>query len=225
MQTCVVPGCARHVSGYSHYCNAHRIRDRMHGHPLQRPIKSTEVAKFANHIKGWIAKRPTHTTIRDGMRRAWKGVLDDALAEQARVLRGGFVNTSHQRAYHDIATVARDVAWDKIALTMMAVGYLASHDRKLFMSDRAYFHAYARRFRTLTQSSVALRWNHTTGRNHRIYSHANPARLKFLGEILAKAFGPLGMAVELREAQEERESKHDRTEVLLAIAHPAVTTD
>ncbi len=223
MRICVVNGCDRKVSGYSKYCNGHRIRDRVHGHPLQRPVKATEVQKYAKHIAKWIEARPNRDVILAGMKKAWAGVLKDALAEQQRVLRGGFVNVSHQRAYYDIATVATDVEWKRIALTMTAIGYLAGHDRKLFSTDRAYLFAYARRFRTLTKSFVAMRWNHKTGRNHLIYSQANPMRMQFLGEILAKAFGPLGLNIQVTEAKEAREREQGRRELMLAISKPVVT--
>lgn len=223
MRICVVNRCGRKGSGYSKYCNAHRIRDRCHGHPLQRPVKATEVQKYAKHISKWIDARPNHEVILAGMKKAWTGVVQDALAEQRRVMRGGFVNVSHQRSYFDIATVASEVEWKKIALTMMTIGYLAGHDRQLFSSDRAYLFAYARRFRTLANSFIAVRWNHRTGRNHLIYSQANPMRLQFLGEILAKAFGALGLNIQVTEAKEAREREQGRRDLMLAISEPSLT--
>ena len=82
----------------------------------------------------------------------------------------------------------------------------------------------ARRFRTLTDSWIAVRWDHKSGKNVRIYSMASPERMRFLGEVLANAFGGLGMSVQAKEAQELSDAEQGRREAMLAISKSCSAT-
>lgn len=223
MRLCVVRSCAKGVSGYSNLCNKHRINDRRNGSPLQRVVKATEVAKVAKHIERWIKGRSNQQVILDGMHKAWLMIIGDAKAELTRLERGGATHRDHIRAYSDIAKVGSEVKWETIALTCMAVSWMAGADRKLFDNDRCYYHALARRFRTLTDSWVATRWHHRTGKNVRIYCSHSPERLRYLGEVLACAFGPLGMSMQARVAQDEAEARRSRGATLRAISESCAT--
>ncbi len=202
MRHCSISGCSRPTTGYGHYCNAHRHQDRRHGSPLQRPVTAAEAIRTAKHIEKWIKGRKDPETIWKSMATAWTLRLEDAKTELRHHERGGAMIQTRRRAYEDIVSVGRDIDVKKIALRCCAVAYIAGHDQKRYVTDKAFFHQMARRFRTLTDANIATHWNPVTMKTKRVYRDTDPKRLEFLGELLAQTFGPIGLGIQCREAMD-----------------------
>ncbi len=56
MRLCQVSGCQEGVSRFGRYCNAHKTRDRRHGHPTQEGITKAHLKPYLNAARKRIEK-------------------------------------------------------------------------------------------------------------------------------------------------------------------------
>lgn len=198
---CIVPRCGHPSSGRSNKCNAHRLTLRRHGHPGQVGIKVTEYAPYRAAIrKLWDTNEGN--PFWNVMEARWQGSRAIAEATLARATTGAAYNRHEQRAAEELLKLARNVPFQVIACTAMAI-YVFQADRPhRFRDDQAFAFQLVRKVRALDDLAVYCVWNHKRKRMHRAYRDLPPGAVRILAGYLSASFGEAGLL--LRDHEKSR---------------------
>lgn len=201
---CRIPSCSGRTSRWGIYCNAHKARNRRHGHPLQETITAAALAPFAKVVSARRDRNP-HSE-------AWR-ILDDRWAVLTGwcqrcvdgYLAGIPTQQHHVQAAKELLTVSQQVEAHRVIDTVMAM-YLLHHARpRSFKSDVAFVHQIVRRVRGLADVNAGSWFDPSTGRTKRVYHDLSPRAAVEMGATLVKAFGAAGLQmVKLQKRDEEQ---------------------
>jgi hypothetical protein len=103
-------------------------------------------------------------------------------------------------------------------VTVALAMFVMWHDRPYrFRSDDAFWLQLARRVRALSSRHTGLRYDHKTGKEHRIYREMTPKAGLILGKKLASAFGAVGIQLALLDEHDREEARRTKEAIANAI--------
>ena len=207
MRDCRIPECGRQTTGRSHYCTAHKTRDRRHGHPLQETITKTVLKPYVSAVGTWVDRQGADD-LWSKIEGNWLVLVDWARGVLASYARGRPMYHPEVEAARAIVAAADDLTPRKVAETIAAMGLLWAKEPHLFKSDRAAWVQTARRFLGLSERNAGMWWHEGEGRMRRTYKDIPPRNSVFLGRLLMAALGIIGTHV--HEAQKRHEATAER---------------
>ncbi|RZK99793.1 MAG: hypothetical protein EOP36_18085 [Rubrivivax sp.] len=198
---CNYPACGSPTSGRSRYCNAHRLTLRRHGHPGQVGIKVTEYGGHRAAIrKLWDTNEGN--PLWNVIDARWQRCKATAEATLASATTGAAYNRHEQRAAEELLKLARNVPFQVIACTALAI-YVFQADRPhRFRDDQAFAFQLVRKVRALDDLAVYRVWNPKRKRVHRAYRDLPPGAVRILAGFLSASFGEAGLL--LRDHEKSR---------------------
>ena len=190
MRTCKAAGCGKLAAGYSTLCDNHRKTKSRHGHPLQTAVRRRELEPYEKAVKRWLETRssPEAWNILEDH---WKALTASCGAYRERVGHGRPYQKNIRQACETILRVDAEKHHREAIIRVLAMGYLRYSQPRRFQSEQAYHFQVARQFRSLTDASVGIHWDHEAGRTKRVYRDVSPRTLKALWNKLLEAKLPI----------------------------------
>jgi hypothetical protein len=189
---CILPHCGTPTAGRSTKCNAHRLALRRHGHPLQVGIKTPEFEPYRTAIKRlWDANEGS--PMWEVIRARWGCLLSHAEAVIAHSTTGVSYNRHEVKAAEDLLRLGRNVPFQRLACTALAL-YVFQADRpQRFKDDQAHRFQLVRKVRALDDLAVYKVWNNKRRTMHRVYRDVPPGTVRILADYLGAVFGEAGL--------------------------------
>lgn len=214
---CVVAGCAamRGPRTYSPYCQAHRLTQTRHGHPLQTSVTFYELAPFQATIRAAIKRNPS-SEVWPILRARWGRLVDHAAAQVAERDNGRSFHRPTLQAAEMLLQVARHADETKVVEVMLALYLMEDSNPRRFKSDEALRFALARRLRHLAPMARGSYWNHKLQWTSSVYRDAPPKAVAILGAWLVEVFGLAGRMV--AETERKRQAQVDDRQRLVEAA-------
>lgn len=198
---CIVPHCGKPTTGRSNKCNAHRLAFRRHGHPLQGGIKVPEIAPYRSAIRRlWDANDAS--AIWTVIKARWSRCIGHAQSIVNDAASGRPFNLHQHQAAEELLRLDRNVPFQDLACTAMALKVFQYDRPHSFRDDRAYDFQLVRKVRALDELAVYKTWNHKRRAMHRVYRDLRPGAVEALAEYLKAAFGSAGLL--LRDHEKAR---------------------
>jgi hypothetical protein len=189
---CIVPHCDQPTTGRSNKCNAHKLALRRHGHPLQAGIKVTEYSPYRDTIRRlWQANEAS--TLWEVMQARWGRSLSHAQGILGLRDRGVTFNRHQAKAADELVRLDRNVPFEDLACTALALYVYAADHPLRFRSDDALRFQLVRKVRALDDLAVYTTWNHKRRAMHRVYRDMPPRAVMLLAGYLEGTFGEAGM--------------------------------
>jgi len=223
MAYCQSPGCQKHRTGYSRYCNAHKARAGRHGHPLQETITAHRLKQYVQLVRGWVA-RQRQDNIWQLLEGVWAADMDHARGILAEYRAGRPSFGYEVQAANDLVKVAQDVPARRIVETVVAMSVMLDWEARAFKTDQAFWCQVARRFRGLSDLHVGSYWDNTQQRVKRVYRDPKPQTGIALGRMLVRSLGSVGpriIASEHAERQRAVDAKYALVKALESEAQKA----
>lgn len=191
-QICIVPYCGSPILGRSNKCNAHRLALRRHGHPLQTGIKVPEYSPYRTAIKRlWDTNEGS--PIWEVIRVRWARRLSHAQAITTQASTGVAYNSHELRAAGELLRLDRNVPFQHLACTALALFIFQADRPHRFKDDQAFDFQLVRKVRALDDLAVYKTWNHKRRTMHRTYRDLPPRAVRFLAADLGVVFGEAGI--------------------------------
>lgn len=189
---CIVPSCEKPSSGRANKCFSHARTLRRHGHPEQVAIKVPELKPYRTAIKRlWDANEGS--PMWEVIRARWGRCLDHARAITAHAQSGATFNRHEARAAEELLRLDRNVPFQHLATTALAL-YVFQADRPTrFRDDQALGFQLVRKVRALDDLAVYRTWNVKRQAMHRVYRDLPPRATRFLADYLGVVFGQAGL--------------------------------
>ena len=218
MRRCDVSGCNGRAGTYSRFCNAHKARNRRHGHPGQYGMTKADLKPYLGTVRDRIAKNASNAAWSHFEAR-WAALVDDCKARLAEHEQGRpYVRHARQAAL-EIVKIAQDEVQARTVLeTVIALYLMADQDERRFRSDRAFLHQVVRRVRALTERNVGQYYDHQAGRRKRVYREFPPQAALVMGQWINEALGVAGLKVAKLERQEAEAKLEERRALSEALA-------
>lgn len=189
---CIVPHCGIRTVGRSNKCNAHRLALRRHGHPQQTGIKVPEYSPYRTAIKRlWDTNEAS--PMWEVIRARWARFLREAEVITSQFAAGMAVNRHEVRGAEELLRLDRNVPFQHLACTALALFILQADRPHRFKDDHAFDCQLVRKVRALDDLAVYKTWNHKRRVMHRIYRDLPPRAVRFLAAYLVGAFGEAGL--------------------------------
>ncbi|MTK63866.1 MAG: hypothetical protein F8N15_04915 [Methanobacterium sp.] len=199
---CRIPGCCGGASRWGAYCNAHKIRDRRHGHPEQETITKAILAPYVARVRKRIDKNDT-SELWGLLEQKWSDTLADCRCYLSDVVDQGVPLTKTKRgACGELLKVAQCVAPKDVVETALAMYLLAEMEPRRFKSDRAFLFQLVRRVRGLAEVNAGEWYDHRSGRTKRVYRDLSPRTTLVMAEMLGDVFGCVGLTIARKEVEE-----------------------
>jgi hypothetical protein len=201
---CRIPSCSGRTSRWGIYCNAHKARNRRHGHPLQETITAAALGPFAKAVGTRRSRNPQSEAWRI-LDARWFALMDCCQRCVDGYLAGVPTLRHHVQAAKELLTVGQQVEAHRAIDVVMAM-YLFHHARpRSFKSDVAFVHQVVRRVRGLADVNAGSWFDPSTGRTKRVYRDLPPRATVEMGAMLVKAFGAAGLQmVRLQHRDDEQ---------------------
>ena len=220
---CTATGCDRPRVGYSRFCDAHRQRDKRHGHPEQRAVLKSDVKPFAEEITDWIDTQPNAGEIWASLESVWSAVITGARAEIAKKETGKSYIRWHVEACYGITRVAGDVNPREVIATILGMVAVQEIRPFIFRSDRAFLIQLSRRVMGLTESHAGRWRDYQTGRTKLVYRVPSPRSAVWLGRSLMESLGGLGITLWRRLMNDRERVARAKVAAYANIRAPEVT--
>jgi hypothetical protein len=199
---CRVPGCCGEASRWGAYCNAHKIRDRRHGHPEQETITKANLAPYVATVRKRIKKNDT-SELWPLLAEKWEKTLTDCRRYLADVVGRGIPHQwTRREACQELLKLSQHVEVKEIIETALAVFLLAEMEPRQFKSDRGFTFQLVRRVRGLAEVNAGMWFDHTSGRTKRVYRDLSPRTTIVMGGIIGDTFGAAGLTIARLENEE-----------------------
>lgn len=203
---CRIPDCCNSTSQWGAYCNAHKSRDRRHGHPLQETITAADLAPFVKAIRTRRLRNPDADAWRILAAR-WTVMQDYCQGTVDVYLSGVPAKGHHVQAARELLTLAQHVDPIEAIDVVMAMYLLQDVRPRAFKSDVAFVHQIVRRVRGLTEVNAGTWFDHSTGRLKRVYRELSPRVCVEMGALLVQALGAGGLhMVKLEHRDRDRKT-------------------
>lgn len=216
MRTCRVPGCDHRTSGWAAYCNAHKTRDRRHGHPLQDAVTKAELSGYTRLVQNRTAKNPDSPAW-DRIAVRWHGLVDHCRGIVAMYGARRAVHRYHLQAAQEIIKIAEDVEPQEAVETALAMVMMYDLDPRRFRSDQAFRVQFVRRMRGLTDLNCGSWFDHTTGKVKKAYRDLPPKAAKIMASLLMETFGMVGLMLARLEKEQEAEDREEKKKLTEAL--------
>ncbi len=219
MKICRIQGCALPVSGFSSYCEAHKKRNRRHGHPTQLPVTARELQPFRKRVKARIEKNRGNNTW-NMLATRWEALIKIAKAEEITYLAGVTHNRYEREAWFNVVKIGISVSAMEVIEVALAMYLLQEESSQRFESDTAFGGQLTRRVRTLAPVNVASYHDSKARKVKRVYRDAKPRTTSILARILQDTFGVAGLTVahleryELDKLRKEKQAFFEALEEL-----------
>jgi hypothetical protein len=192
--TCRIPSCHGSTSPYGRYCNAHKIRHRRHGDPLQETITQATLKTSLKLLRDCI-KKNSDKALWPKLEARWAETLASCRNHIAEARAGVIFNRDRLKASFELLKLDGVVAPRDVVEAVLAVFLLQEQEPRRFKSDRAFLFQLARRVRVLSEMNAGVYYNHVTGRMKRVYRDLKPAATEALGGILVESFGAAALYI------------------------------
>lgn len=219
-RSCIVVGCGQPTAGYSHLCTRHRKATTRHGHPLQAPVRVSDLKPYLRTLRGCRSRNPD-SPLWEGLRQRWR-LLVGAAAERLQSFHRGVPDNRYVvSAARELQKLAGAVAEDTVIDTLLAMFFLYVAQPHRFKSDRAFDHQLVRRVRALADLNVGRYWSQRSRRVKLVYRDLPPKTAGVLAQLLRETFGVVG--IRLAEHELGREERERQERLRLAEAVEALT--
>jgi hypothetical protein len=214
---CRILGCTqdtlaggRFARRFATLCNAHKSRERRHGDAQQRGILTAYLEPFLRTIDR--RRNDTAGAALWGLLEArWAALVGDCQRTLAAAQRGAVMSRWDRLAAAELVRVADAADVTEVWRTAAAMVLMREVEPHRFRSDRAFLVQMGRRVRHLAGCNVGVYWNSRDGRPKHVYRDPNPKTAARVGQMLADAFGAVGVTL-AREGhvEAEREAEDER---------------
>ena len=187
-RTCSVPGCTAPArNSHSDRCEAHRQRQRRHGHPRQRTIGKALLRPYLARART-IVERDQTGQLAGALRQLHSLLGDHARQSVADGLSGRPGSKWDRIAGQEVAKVVD--ATDALDCAALVGGlFLLRDDRPaLFVSEEGFRFQLARLFRSQTDLAFGSYWDHETGRCKTVYRDLPPRATATLARWVVEAY-------------------------------------
>lgn len=207
---CRIPACCNSASRWGVYCNAHKSRNRRHGHPLQETVTAAELAPFVKAVTARRARNPDSEAWRI-LDARWSALLELCQRHVDGYLAGVPAQRHQVQAAKELLTLSKHVEATEATNVVMAMYLLHNARPRAFKSDVAFVHQIVRRVRSLAEVSLGTWFDRPTGRIRRVYRDLAPRTTAEIGSMLVKAFGAAGLhMLKLEQRDDEKRRAEGR---------------
>jgi hypothetical protein len=209
MKICRIQGCALPVSGFSFYCEAHKRRNRRHGHPTQLTITAHELQPFRKRVRARIEKNMGNNTW-NMLGARWEALIEIAKAEETTYLAGATHSRYEREAWFNVVKIGISASGMEVIEVALAMYLLQEENSQRFKSDAAFGGQLARRVLALAPVNVASYHDNKARKVKRVYRDAKPKTTAILARILQDAFGVAGLTVAHLERYERDKLRNEK---------------
>src|SRR4051812_21841089 len=96
MPTCKVIGCRVPTTRWGTLCNAHKCRQRRHGHPEQPAITTTYLRQYTRIVREHV-RRNAASPVWAQLDSLWSLLIDECICELREQRREGRPSVAHER--------------------------------------------------------------------------------------------------------------------------------
>lgn len=219
LHPCEVAGCAalRGPRTYSPYCQAHRLTQTRHGHPLQSPVRVHELLPFRATARA-LRKRNPDSAVWSVLHERWEALLGHARGLLEARDSGKTFHAPTAQAAEMLRRVAERVEFAIVCEWQLAVLLFEAENQARFKSDRALRFALVRRLRLLAPVNVGTYWDHKRQRVTGVYRDAPPKAVDILGGWLVEVFGLAGRLLAEQERRRAQLSREEQQRLVAAVA-------
>lgn len=143
---------------------------------------------FRKAIKGLWDDNPS-SPFWEVVKARWRVLCGNAEATLARANAGAPFVRHEYRAADELLKLNRNVPFQDVACTALAMYHLRADQPQRFRSDEAFNAQLVRKVRALDDLAVYSRWNPKTMATHRVYRCLTPRTARVLAGYLIEAFG------------------------------------
>jgi hypothetical protein len=185
---CTVPGCTAPArNDHSHLCEAHRQRQRRHGHVRQQGISKTTLRPYVARARAIIDQDATGQ-LSEALRQLHALLGDHARQSVADALSGRPGSKWDRTAGREVAKVVE--ATDPLDCAALVAGLflLRDEDPGRFVSEDGFRFQLARLFRAQTDLAFGSYWDPATGGRKLVYRDLSPRATATLAGWVVEAF-------------------------------------
>ncbi|WP_155804520.1 hypothetical protein [Magnetospirillum fulvum] len=187
-RSCSVPGCTAPArNDHSHLCEAHRQRQRRHGHVRQRGITKALLRPYVARVRGIIDKDTT------GQLAAALHQLHALLGDRARqsvadALSGRPGSKWERIAGQEVAKVVEATNALDCAALVAGLFLLRDEEPGQFVSEDGFRFQLARLFRAQTDLAFGSYWDQEAGKTKTVYRDLSPRATAALARWVVDAY-------------------------------------
>lgn len=211
--SCRVPSCSSAASSrWGVYCDSHKVRQRRHGHPLQRAVSKSELAHYVAFVRQRKARNPDNP-FWGATKARWGGLIEHAQGVMKTYYSGRPMVGWEIKACESLVKIAENVEADVVVEAALGMYVMQEMDPRRFHSDEAFRFQLVRRISGLTDVNAGVWWDYKAGRNKRAYKDLSPRSTQIMADMLVKTFGTPGVMLAKREAEDLAKGKQHLAEL------------